>query len=275
MPEPQPYRRFDHKRQWSGLDEMGISQTDAANRLGRFLDTDFNALDRSVGERSTFASLGDFGKRFSQIGGGEQKLLRPDMSEAQGTQLDTDISLAQPVNRMMVEWVRKHMPHITSQSPEGERAQAFDAFIRYQQAKNQRPKRGITSSLAGKLILGGLTSLAGGFIGPALSNIVPGAVLSGLKTIGTVRSIGNAAKTIKDITTKPNVNFTLPTRPPPGGGAAAITPRAGTGTLRNIENAGRPIADMNASPAATSELASVNVGGTGVGFGRRPINLGR
>ena len=204
--EHEPYRRFDWKTPGAGIEEMGIDSGEAASRLRTFLDTDFNALDQSINDRTKGRKVDRF-KALSSGGGGIESVMpdvigRKQLGDEGYAQLDYDRSLQTPVNRQMVAWIKENAPGITSESSDEDLSQAFDAFIRYQQAKNQMPKRSLMRSLPGKIVLGGLGALAGSFLGPAISGLAGKAgIPSGLLSAGkTASSVLSGVGKVKDFT---------------------------------------------------------------------------
>ena len=189
--KPEPYSRFDWETSGSGIKAMNITAAGAANSLRLFLNTDFKALEGSILQRTYLANLEMQTRHFQGLP------VRP--KEETYAQLFYDKGLAMPVNRQMVAWVKENYPNISSNSSDDELAGVFDAFIRQQQGKNQRPKRGITSSIVGKVVLG---LALGYFGGPIIGALAKGAgVPAGLLTAGKIASTGfDIANTVKGIT---------------------------------------------------------------------------
>ena len=94
---PEPYERFDWETSGSGIEAMGITRSDAASRLRTFLGTDFDALDRSINDRTTGRKFDRF-KALSSGGGGIASVMpgvigREQLGEEGYAQLEYDRTL--------------------------------------------------------------------------------------------------------------------------------------------------------------------------------------
>ncbi len=98
-----------------------------------------------------------------------------------------------PVDKA-AQWFRENAPN--ARTPE-EKAQAWDAYARMLQFKNQLPPRGITDSIAGKVILGLATSWIGAPYAAALSGGAAGMSAAALvpKGLMTAYDMASLAKT--------------------------------------------------------------------------------